>query len=223
MSEAGGLPRNRHLPWLVALLLFAALPVLFATFRPGRWDDCADPEALRDIGSRLAGTEGRDGQVSVRSHLFQRHEATLPVAGLHPLRVRVVRTDEVRYPFDHQTKFLRVPMDPERSAVRWVDNGDGRLPIHFVYAHQAGAIRVVASLFVYDGQVVDRLLAMQLRSAPRQLMAGRRPMTLLQVDGFGAPPRQEQIEDAAIAWLLSGWRVWSEICRPGVEPLAADP
>ncbi|MDJ0848361.1 MAG: hypothetical protein QNK04_08295 [Myxococcota bacterium] len=218
MSGAGP---DRHLPWLVALLVVAAVPVLLATFRPGRWDDCADPEALRDVGRLLEGTATRDDQAFLRRHLFQRHEATLPaVPGLHPLRVRVVRSDEVRYPFDQQTKFLKVPMDPERSEVRWVDAPGGRVPIHLVYANQAGAIRVVASLFVYDGQPVDSLLRMQIRSAPRQLMAGRRPITLFQVDGFGPPRRQAQLEDAAIAWVLSGWRAYGKLCRPAEQAAA---
>ncbi len=216
MSGAGP---DRHLPWLVALLVVAAVPVLLATFRPGRWDDCADPEALRDVGRLLEGTATRDDQAFLRRHLFQRHEATLPaVPGLHPLRVRVVRSDEVRYPFDQQTKFLRVPMDPERSSVRFVEAGGERVPVHFVYAHQAGALRVVASLFVYDGRPVDRLLPMQIRSSLRQLVSGRRPITLFQVDGFGPAARRAQLEEAAIDWLVSGWSVYREACRPGSEP-----
>lgn len=212
----GGPRPNRHLPWVVALLVLAALPVVLAALRPRRWDDCADPEALRRIAASLDGRPAAHDQDFLESHLFQRDEGSLPARpGTSALGVRFLRSDEVRYPFDQQTKFLRVPMDPERSSVRFAEAGGERVPIHLVYAHQAGALRVVASLFVYDGRPVDRLLPMQIRSSLRQLVSGRRPITLFQVDGFGPAARQSQLEEAAIDWLVSGWRVYREICRPG--------
>jgi hypothetical protein len=147
--------------------------------------------------------------------VFQREEGTLPAGpGLDPLRYRFVRTDEARYPFDQPTRLLRVPMDPEHRVLRWIEADGDRLPVHLIYAHQAGAIRVVASVFLYDGRLVDSLLVRQIASAPQQLVRGRRPLTLFQVDGFGAPPYQQRIEDQAIAWLVSSWRAYRGLCEP---------
>lgn len=205
----------RHLRWAVAILLLAAIPVALATLRPGRWDDCAHPEALLNLGRVLEGKPGAEFQTLPTSHVFQREEGTLRAGpGLPPLRYRIVRTDEARFPFDQPTRFLRMPMDPESREVRWVEADGEQLPIHLIYARQAGDLRVLASLFLYDGQGVEFLLPRQLVSAPRQLLRGRRPLTLLQVHGSGLPPSQQQIEDAAISWLISAWRAYRGFCQP---------
>lgn len=211
---------TRHLPWLVLLLLLAGVPIALAALRPGRWDDCADPAALRDSGRFLEGTPGAEFQRFFRRHVFQRDEGTLPAGpGLEPLRYRLLRSDEARYPYEQPTRFLRIPMDPERSVVRWVEADGDRLPIHLQYAHLRGIVRVVASVFVYDGRLVDSLLPLQIGSAARQLVRGRRPMTVFQVDGFGPPARQQQIEDPAIAWLASAWQAYRSICLPPPAPV----
>jgi hypothetical protein len=205
----------RHLRWVVAMLLLAAAPIALVTLRPGRWDDCADPEALVDLGRVLEGTPGAEFQRFHRSHVFQREEGTLRAGpGLPPLRYRIVRTDEARYPFDQATRFLQTPMDPERREVRWVEAEGERLPVHLMYARQSGDLRVLASLFLYDGQGVESLFPRQLVSAPRQLLRGRRPLTLLQVHGSGPPPSRQRIEERAIAWLISAWQAYRGFCRP---------
>lgn len=204
---------THQLPWLVALLVLAAIPVTLVALRPGRWDDCADPAAFREVGAILEG-EPAKSQSPYRSPVFQRVEGTLAGPGVHPLRYRVIRTDDPRRSYDQPTRFLKVPIDPERSVVRHVEAGGRRVPVHIAYAHLGDTIRLVASLYVYDGRAVDSLLPMQLGSALPQLAHGRRPMTLLQVDGFGPPDLREQIEDRAIAWLASSWSVYREICAP---------
>jgi hypothetical protein len=83
-----------------------------------------------------------------------------------------------------------------------------------MYAHHVSAIRVVASLYVYDGQPVDSLLPLQIRSAARQLQAGRRPLTLLQVHGAGPPSREQEIEERAVSWLTSAWSSYRDLCQP---------
>jgi len=204
---------SRQLPWLVAFLVLAAIPVSLVALRAERWDDCADPARLRDVGGLLEG-EPAGSQSPYRSPVFQRSEGTLAGPGLHPLRYRIIRTDDPRRSYDQPTRFLKVPIDPERSVVRRVEASGGPIPVHIAYAHLGDTIRLVASLYVYDGRPVDSLLPMQLGSALAQLARGRRPMTLLQVDGFGPPELREQIEDRAIAWLVSSWSTYREICAP---------
>jgi hypothetical protein len=205
---------TRQLRWLVALLVLAAIPISLVVLRPGRWDDCADPGALRDIGSIFDGRPA-ESQSLYRSPVFQRIEGSLSAGpGLHPLRYRVIRTDDPGRSFDQPTRFLKVPIDPERSVVRQVEASGESVPVHVAYAHLGDTIRLVASLYIYDGRAVDSLLPMQIRSALPQLARGRRPLTLLQVDGFGPPAVREQIENRAIAWLVSSWDAYREICAP---------
>jgi hypothetical protein len=204
---------TRHLPWLVALLTLATVAVTLASLRAARWDDCANPEAIQDIGRLLEGTPG-EFQRFYHSHVFLRQEGTLPpVPGLRNLHYRVVRTDEARRPFDWPTRFLRVAMDPEHRRVRWIESDGGRFPVHLMYAHHVSAIRVVASVYVYDGQPVDSLLPLQIGSAVRQLQAGRRPLTLLQVHIAGPPSREQEIEERALSWLTSAWSLYRGLCE----------
>lgn len=205
---------TRPLRWLVPVLLLAAIPVGLVAARGERWDDCADPEALLEIGARLEG-EPSDFQPFFRSHVFQRNEGNLRVGPrFEPFRYRVARSDEARYPLEQPTRFLSVPMDPERSVVRAIES-DGRVvPIHFHYAHFSTSLRVAGSLYVYDGQPVDTLLPLQIRSAGRQLARGRRPITLFQIHGHGPPAVRGEIEDLQIDWLLSAWRAYQDICSP---------
>ena len=203
---------TRLLPWLAGLLALAAIPVCVAALRTERWDDCADPERLRDVGSLVPG-DAEGPRKLYRTGVFQRVEGTLPAGpGLHPLRFRIVRTDEPRDPFEQPTRFLRVPMDPERSNVRHVEADGTQLPVHFAYAHLADTLRIVASVYLYDGQAVESLLRVQIGSAWSQLLHGRRPLTLLQVEGFGAPELRERIERGAIDWLVAGARAYREVC-----------
>ena len=64
---------------------------------------------------------------------------------------------------------------------------------------------------------------MQIRSALRQLVRGRRPITLFQADSFGSPRRRAQLEERAIAWLASGWSAYREICLPAGSGVAFRP
>jgi hypothetical protein len=203
---------TRPLRWLLPLLLLAAVPVSLVALRGERWDDCADPEALSRIGAVLEG-EPAEFQPFYRSHVFHRHEGNLPVGPkLPPFRYRIVRSDEPRYPFEQPTRFLQVPMNPERSVVRLIE-ADGRsVPVHFDYAHFAEALRVAGSIYVYDGQPVDALLPLQVRSAWTQLVRGRRPITLFQIHGHGPSAARTEIEDRQIAWLLSAWSAYRDVC-----------
>lgn len=204
---------TRPQKWLVGMMTLAAIPVCVAALRPERWDDCANPEALRRLDDVLEG-EPKDVQRFFHSHVFQRDEGNLsdPGWGLAPLQYRIVRSDEPRYPVEQPTRFLMIPMDPDRSEVRYAEADGVSIPIHMMYAHFGGVLRVVASLYVYDGQPVDSLLPMQIRSALRQLLRGRRPITLFQVHGFGPPGARAGIEDVAVDWLRSAWGAYRDVC-----------
>lgn len=215
------LPR-RPLPWLALLLGLAAIPVSLSAVRPDRWDDCAHPEALVHLADHLEG-EAIAFQRLAHSHVFLRIEMELPTRpGMQPFRARIVRTDEARYPVEQPTRFLRFPMDPEQSVVRRVEANGGSIPIHVLSEHFGKAIRVASSLYVYDGEPVDSLLPLQLRSAPAQLLRGRRPITLFQVHSHGPPRLREAIEERQIAWLLSAWNAYRELCAAGPTTPGAD-
>ena len=204
----------RPLRWLVPLLLLAAIPVAIVLLRDERWDDCADPEALRALHQALPG-EPVEYQAFYRRHVFQRDEGTVPAGpSLQPFRYRIVRSDEPRYPLEQPTRFLRVPMDPERAVVRRVEHEGRLVPIHFHSAHFGQALRVAGSLYVYDGQPVDALLPLQVRSAAAQLVRGRRPITLFQIHGYGRPRQRGELEQRQRDWLLSAWDAYQRVCTP---------
>jgi len=204
----------RPLRWLVPLLLLAAIPVAIVLLRGERWDDCADPEALRALHEALEG-EPVEYQPFYRRHVFQRNEGTVPAGpSFQPFRYRIVRSDEPRYPLEQPTRFLRAPMDPEHTVVRRVEYEGRTVPIHFHSAHFGKVLRVAGSLYVYDGQPVDALLPLQVRSAVAQLVRGRRPITLFQVHGYGRPRQRGEVEQRQIDWLLSAWSAYQLVCAP---------
>lgn len=208
----------RQLRWIIALLTLAAIPVVMVLVRGERWDDCANPQELRGIGATLGG-DPAEFKPFYRRHVFQREEGDLHAGpNLDRFRYRVVRSDEPRYPLEQPTRFLRVPMDPESTIVRHFEDGGRSVPIHFSVAHFGGALRIAASLYVYDGEPVEALLPLQLRSAAAQLVRGRRPITLFQVHGFGLPSARSEVEQRQVAWLLSAWSAYQRVCRLGPVP-----
>ena len=212
---------------LIALLAAAAVPVWLHVVRAPRMDDCADPEALRDIAAipRTREIQIREPLEHVRAHLTQWSAGSYTPAtgGLPRAWVRIMRSFDPRWLYLEPTRALRGRASQEFSsespALEWIDAGAGaaleRLPIHVVRLGVMGQERVAAWLYIYDGRPVAHPFRAQLASALPQVFAGARPLTLLiaHAVGQGIPP--VQIEAALGDWLAAAWRRYQSVCRPG--------
>ncbi len=211
---------TRCLPGLLALLLVAAVPIWFTTLRHPRWDECRQPDALRDM-DRIAGSRTlQERPEHYRRSIFQWTEGEIldEPSGTAILESRVIRAEVGADLYNDPSAFLGMSLDWARARRAWISEGGDRLPVHLVdssFADSAGRFSGVAAyLFVYDGRPVDFPLPMQLATAVPQLWKGRRPLTLFVVLGVARRGQEAAFEPVATRWLRSAWRSYRELCLP---------
>jgi hypothetical protein len=204
---------GRYGKHLIVLLLLLAVPMLAAELRPRRRDDCRDP-ALLFVTSLIEGSkpvgESMPGD-SADVIQWSYGELANPQSPRNPLRFQIVRSYDRAY--TELNPLLGAPFEAEVHAVEEVQTSSGRIPIHLAIDHTKEPSRLAAWTFVYDGRPVETPLFSILASAPRQLVGGYLPLTILMVDGTTSRGEVEPAAHAATEWLVAAWQHVAMACQ----------
>jgi hypothetical protein len=180
-----------------------------------RREDCADPErflgAVHDLSVReawlaraFAAQDVRTGRVALDG-------------GRWSLAWTVVRSAQPRTVYYRPEGVLVPAARPVRRGVEWFeDSTGGRLPVHRAWYREdpsAGTALVVAYLLVYQGEPVEDPVLAQLRAAPREVLTGAAPMTLLLVSGAVLQTDLPAAETRAREWLQQTWHAYRYACE----------
>jgi exosortase len=206
---------NRFSVALAILCALAFLPVAVHANGRLRSDDCANSAALVPVEGIVDPV--RAAFMEAQFAAVQWREGILPASEDAPeLRYAVIRSYEPRLLYYRGTRRLWQEVAPGGDSLEWLDSDDGRLPI--VRSRLQGdrselSRTVIASLLVYEGEPVEQGWRAQLRSAPRQVLMGSRPMTMFTVRGDVGADKREAAEKRAREFLLDSWRTYRAVCR----------
>jgi len=204
---------GRYAKHLIVLLLLFAAPILVTDLRPRRRDDCRDP-AFLFVTSLIEGSKPVGESMPERSEdivQWSYGELANPELPREPLRFQIVRSYDRQYTSPMQ--MLGGPFDPELHRLETVATPAGDLRIHVAVDHTTEPSRVAAWTFVYGGRSVENPLIAILASAPRQLVGGYLPLTVLMVDGKASHHRTEPVAAEARRWLVAAWQHVATACR----------
>lgn len=207
---------SRFAPHLLAVYVLAAVPVFLHTFADASRDDCAAPSALR----RWKSGEGERGSVlRDRFEAFQWSEGSFE-AGEALFSFVYLRSYAVVQLLNRPDNAL-MQRAPETRTVEWIDTESGRVPIHRpIYEPRSDrATRTLAGyLLLFDGEPLAQPSLAQLTSAPRQLLFGRAPMTLLFIHGRVPRDQYAGAELELRVRLLEALAQYREVCREKATP-----
>ena len=202
----------------VALTVLAAIALVPVTLHANalfRGDDCANPAALVPIEATVDPERARLMKIQYDAAQFR--EGFVPETSSEPaLRYAVVRSYEPRLLYYRGTRRLWQEIAPGGDTIDWLESDDGRLPIvrsRLESDRSGAASAVIASLLVYEGQPVESGWRAQLRSAPRQMFTGGRPMTMFAVRANVGPGQSEAAERRVREFLLDSWRNYRAVCQ----------
>ena len=207
---------RRHLPGIALLLALAAIPVLANAWKERRYDECRRPDLLLDTDRIGAGT-GPEGERRDEyfGSVFQRSEGRIG-GEFRWLQYAVVRSTNPRDLY-LPAKFRHFPIFDDETRVEHLAAGDESLPVRFVYHQRTDELHVMAYFYVYDGRPATNLVGPQLATAARQLVHGRRPLTLFMASAFVPPQRRGDAEPPMRDWLVAAWRHYERACLPPRE------
>ena len=86
------------------------------------------------------------------------------------------------------------------------------VPIHVVIDNTRDPSRFAAWVYAHDGRPVENPLFAMLASAPRQLLCGSQPFTILMVDGILLGEDPAPIVESAKRWLGAAWEHFAQAC-----------
>ncbi len=207
---------SRFLPALAAILALAAVPVIVLGASDRRWENCADPAALREVIWTAGGESARELEHLYRDGIFQWTRGTLGGGGgaVSPVTYQILRSDDALNLYQEPTEFLSAPMDPESFETRWVKVDGESVPIGVTASTSRDWIRLSFQIAIYNGRPIASLIGPQLSGVAAQLVHGSRPLTLLMASGLVRPDLIERLEEPAISWLTEAWRTYRSVCRP---------
>jgi hypothetical protein len=208
-------PSARYAPLLLVLGLLTAAPVAFHRLERPRNDECADPEALREV-PRLAGS-GRPVERWEKHgpEVIQWTEAGLPVPGQREdLRAAVIRSYKPIGLYTRTPRLVLGPFEAEQQGIRTVEAGDRQLPVQTVFDGTHGRNAMASYLFLYQGEPVAHPFVAQLLDAPSQLFTGTHPLTVILVGGEVPRARRGQAQEVAGRFIAAAWRHYRESCFP---------
>jgi exosortase len=200
---------------LAFLCALALLPVAVHANARLRSDDCANSAALVPVEGVV--DPERAAFMEEQFAAVQWREGVLPPNGDSPaLRFAVIRSYEPRLLYYRGSRRLWREVEQGGDTVEWLESDDGRLPIvrsrpQAERPDMSGT--VIASLLVYEDEPVETGWWAQLRSAPRQVLMGSRPMTMFTVRGDVRPDKRAAAEQRAREFLLDSWRTYRAVCR----------
>lgn len=205
---------TRHGTAIAALFALALVPVGWNTLRPRRVDPCRNPGELIAT-SLIPGTRSGGERWERRSaDVIQWSEGTVPVPGdvREPLHFQIVRSYNARRLYANPLVLAFQKVEAEDHELIPVGSGSGQATIHLVHDHTQRRSRVIAYLYIYGNRPVSSAFLHQVAVAPRELIFGQRPLTLLLVAGTAPHRRTERADAAAKRWLTQAWEFYEKSC-----------
>lgn len=213
----------RYVPHIVLLLAVLTPLALLQNLDRRLVEDCANPGALAPVGAAWR-TQDDDPLVS-EQEARRRHylsytsadgrwaEGTIPLEDGGHLSYLVLRSYYPRRIYLRGAAALtETPID--HQEVERVEGPTGPLPVHRVVpGHEDRGRTLTSYVLVYESRPVANPLLAQLRAAPRELLLGRKPMTLFFVTGEVAPRRFDEAQSTATHWLVDAWRRYDTVCE----------
>lgn len=210
MSAVSG----RHGRALVAILAVALVPVAANTLRPRRHDPCSNPGAL--IATSLIPSVNPKGEQwdKRKNGVIQWSLGTIPVPGApgNPLQFEIVRSYVARDLYQNTLGFAWKKVEAEDHLVFEVGGPGQEAPIHVVHDHTGRRSRTIAYLFIYGNRPVGSPFLYQLSLAPRELIFGQKPLTLVVVHGTSPRHHTEAVDSVARRFLGDAWAFYQRSC-----------
>ncbi len=201
-------------PALAMIAVTAAVTVASAVW-PREVDPCIDPYRLLDpmkidaTSRPLPGHEWRpvrNGR-GLRKGEVGRSRSRAGVLGFLMLR-------DWGVPLELQNPGYAVPSDIEADhmELRWVEEGETRLPVHYVSQSMGDVTLFAMYTYVYDGRPVTGVFSTRVRHLIDELLNGSRPITLFAITATVRFQNLEQIEGRAERWIRSAWQNYEAAC-----------
>ena len=175
------------LPALV-ILLMAAIPIW--TLSGNRSSDCRDPEAL------TTAIPDRDEAITYMTGAIIQSFSPYELYG-RP------RSQDFAANYPDDTVVMR---DVRVDGIT--------LPVHWSAATTPGEVWVRAYYYVHAGEPVPHPFRSGLALAPRQLIEGTLPVTVVVVDGSSDMLKGHLVEPAVEDWIRKSWRHYKASCLP---------
>ena len=206
---------SRHVPVVLVLAVLLLLPLVRARFDVRRTDDCARPDALRELGRVPGGLAAEERWDRYDEDLRQWTEVELAGNGRGvALRGALLRSYQASDLYTRPPRFLLGTFEAGEREVETVQAGDVELPIQSIRDATHRRNGIASWLFVYDGEPVRHPILAQLASAPEQVWSGARPLSLLIVAGTVPRGREEAARERARDWLVEAFAHHREACAP---------
>ena len=210
---------TRQARWLVLLLAAALVPIVLEAVRPRRHDDCRHPDMLTltlaipgsKPSPRRPGEDGRNVGGDAQFTQWTEGQVEGPDDGESALQFWIIRAWDAGAASPRRV--LREAFDPEVHEVRELASEAGPLPVHVAIDRTRSPGRLVAWTWIYDGQPTADIFPALLRAAPRRLVTGSVPVTLLLVDGVAGDRDPADLDGAATKWLAGAWSHIARYCR----------
>jgi len=204
---------GRYAKALIGVLLIFAVPILHTMFDARRRDDCRDP-ALLFVTSLIEGSKPTGESMPTSSDgviQWSYGQLANPQYPKNPLRFQIVRSFDRA--FSSPTNVLGETLDPEAHDVDRVPAPSGELPVHVAIDNTRNPSRFAAWVFLHDGRPTQNPFLSVLASAPRQLLGGSLPVTLLMVDGILIGEDPGPVTGVAKRWFVAAWEQFVKACR----------
>lgn len=207
-------PSTRFVVPMVALALACGAIVWPRWLQPQRVDPCAHADVLGVTGL-IAGSKPEGERRENRSDdVIQWSEGRIPDERFprDPMMFRIVRNYSVLKAAERPLGLLPKTVEPEAVRIEHIDAPGGPLPVHMVRTTGRGVFYVVAYVFVFGNEPVAEPFLAQLRGAFRELLHGRRPLTLIFAAGMATPETAAHREELALRWIASAWEHYRAMC-----------
>jgi hypothetical protein len=204
---------------LLVIYGLAAVPVALHSFAEPRRDDCERPGALPRWESD-AGERGR--WLRERYGAFQWSEGSFEAGQALFSHVYLRSYDVVQLLNRPENSIVQVI--PDHRTLEWIETERGAVPIHrAIYESRSDrTTRTLAGyLLIFEGEPLARATFAQLLSAPRQLLLGRSPMTLLLIHGRAPREQYAEAEVELRVRLLEALQQYRDACSAALASGAA--
>ena len=195
---------------LFLVYALAAVPVVLHSFAEAYRDDCARPDGLR----RWESTDDERGRfLRERFGAFQWSEGSFEAGSAIFSYVHLRSYAAVQLLNRPENALLQ--QSPEQTRIEWIETESGKFPIHrALYEPRSDrATRTLAGyLLLFEDKALAQSTLAPLASAPRQLVYGRSPMTLLFIHGRVPRDHYPQAELELRVRLLEALQEYQDAC-----------
>ena len=215
-------PSTRYVWPIVALALVAGAVVWPRWLAPTRVDPCAHPEVLGVTGL-IPGTQPEGERRERRSaDIVQWSEGRVVDEKYprDPLLFRIVRSYSVLKAAERPLGLMPKVLEPETVRMESLAAADGPLPVRVVRSSGHESFQIVAYFFAFGNEPVLHPFVAQLGGLFRELVHGRRPLTVFLAGGAATPESATHREELALRWLGAAWQHYRGMCVTGAAGLA---